>query len=242
MQIAPEAGDAWRRWVLVTSIPLVRLDGEDVPGEFGSGTLIDHAGARFLVSAEHVVKQQSTGWSAVVQQAPDGQLEYYKPNVFTYVGELRKGASEIRILDLCAARVAPTLQTWYEERTPRGLFDRQPNHVFHSDGIAEPNAEQVYAFSGRVRTERHGDSVYASEMAAYPGLTYSHTDAGMHHFRLPVPHPGHDAFRGCSGSPIVDFNRRVVGIVVGGDITTNCIKAVAIQRVLANLEFLAAQG
>jgi hypothetical protein len=79
-------------------------------------------------------------------------------------------------------------------------------------------------------------------MVVYPGLQYSHSEQEMHYFKLPVEHPGHEAFHGCSGSPIVDLNRNVVALVVGGDLAINTVRGVAINRVLPNLEFLASRG
>ena len=242
MKITNSEGRDWRQWLLVSSIPLARLgEGNSLIG-FGSGTMIDHSECRFIVAAEHVVQHGSTGWAAVVQQDGTGQLEYYRPNAFTYVGEVRKSTSARRLLDLCAAQVKPELQTWYEDRTPRGLFDRRPHHVFDSRSMTYPDRSQIYGFAGLVRTERHDASTFASEMVVYPGLTYSHSEEEVHHFKLPVPHPGHDAFQGCSGAPIVDFNRKLVAVVVGGDTSTNCIRGVAIQRVLPNLQFLASRS
>ena len=75
-------------------------------------------------------------------------------------------------------------------------------------------------------------------MVVYPGLAYSHTEDDIHHFRLPVPHPGHGAFEGCSGAPIVDLNRKVVTLVVGGNTEKNTIQGIAIQRAIPNFEFL----
>lgn len=242
MNITASEGHEWRQWVLVTSIPLVRLDERNTVVGFGSGAMIDHAGSRFVVAAEHVVKRDSAGWAVVVQQDGTGQLEYYRPNTFTYTGEIRKGAAALRFLDLCAAEVSAELQTWYEYRTPRGLFDKRLHHIFESGSIATPEHGQMYGFSGQVRTERHSTATFASDMVVYPGLTYSHSEEEIHHFKLPVPHPGHDAFHGCSGAPIVDFNRKVVALVAGGDTANNTIRGVAIQRVLPNLNFLVSRG
>src|SRR3546814_19908035 len=60
----------------------------------------------------------------------------------------------------------------------------------------------------------------------YPGLRYERTEGGYHVFQLPVQHPGHDAFQGCSGAPILDMERRVVGLVCSGSIPDNTISCV----------------
>jgi hypothetical protein len=242
MKLTESQRDEWLQWVRVTSIPLIQRGHDDTILGLGSGTMIDHAGCRFVLAVEHVVKRNSMGWVLVVQQDGQGQMEYYRPNYFTFIGEVRLSSGEVRLLDLCAAQVSPVLETWYEYRTPRGLFDRSPHHVFLERQISEPRAEQVYGFSGRVRTEKHGADAFVSDMVIYPNLTYSHSEREIHHFTLPVTHPGHNAFHGCSGSPIVDMNRNVVALVVGGDVSTNTVQGIAISRVMPNLQFLASRG
>lgn len=242
MKITKAAGREWREWLCVTSVPLVQLGNDETVQGIGSGMMINHAGRRFILAVEHVVKRDATGWALVVQQDGHGRIEYYKPNFFTYIGEIKLSSGEIRFLDLCAAQVSPELETWYEFRNPRGLFAKTPNHVFDTDTIDEPNFNQIYGFSGRVRTEKHGNDTFVSDMVVYPGLEYSHTESEIHHFKLPVPHPGHDAFQSCSGSPIIDFNRKAVALVVNGDIPTDTIQGVAISRVLPNLEFLVSRS
>ncbi|PXX37221.1 hypothetical protein [Undibacterium pigrum] len=238
MNITEKEGSDWLKWILITSIPLVQFDAHGTIVNLGSGTMIDHHGNRFILSVEHVVNSESTGWAAVIQQDGYGQLEYYRPQAFTFPGEIRKTSGEIRLLDLCAAQVSPDLQTWYEYRTPRGLFDKKPHQIFNTTCIGIPDVEQIYGFSGRIRSEKHGNDVFVSDMVTHSGLIYSHSEDEVHYFRLPESHPGHDEFQGCSGSPIVDFNRKIVALVIGGDISSGMIKGIAIQRILPNLKFL----
>jgi hypothetical protein len=242
MQVTPEQGRDWRDWLLLTSIPLVRIGEDEQPLAFASGTMINHEGRRFLITAEHVVKLDSKGWAIVVQQHSDGRLEYYKPRAFIHVGEGRRSNPSLRLLDLCVAQVAPDLETWYEHRTPRGLFDKRLHHVFDVATLAVPERDQIYGFSGRVRTEMHAPQTFASEMTVFPGLSYLRTEAEEHIFSLPVSHPGHEAFRGSSGSPMCDFSRRLVSIVVGGNVETDTVRSVEIQRVLPALQFLDTQS
>ena len=241
MHVTPEQGTDWRDWLLLTSIPLVHVGANDQVFAFGSGTMLDFEGRRFLVTAGHVAKIDSKGWAIVVQQHADGRLEYFRPNAFVHVGEGRRSTSSLRMLDLCVAQVQPNLETWYEFRTPRGLFDKRPHHVFNAAELADPEQNQIYGFSGRVRTEMHAPQTYASEMTVFPGLTYLKTEAEEQVFSLPVVHPGHEAFRGSSGSPMCDFSRRLVSVVVQGSEDDNTIRGVAIARVLPALHFLVAQ-
>ena len=138
MHLTPEQGRDWRDWLLLTSIPLVHLGANDQVLAFGSGTMLDFEGWRFLVTAEHVANIDSKGWAIVVQQHSDGRLEDHKPNAFVHVGEGRRPTSSLRMLDLCVAQVQPGLETWCEFSTPRGLFDKRPHHVFNTAVLASP--------------------------------------------------------------------------------------------------------
>ena len=106
MHVTHEQGSDWRDWLLLTSIPLVHVGANDQVFAFGSGTMLDFEGRRFLVSAGHVAKIDSKGWAIVVQQHADGRLEYFRPNAFVHVGEGRRSTSSLRMLDLCVARFA----------------------------------------------------------------------------------------------------------------------------------------
>jgi hypothetical protein len=240
VRVTLEQSSDWCQWLLTTSIPLVHLGAADQVLGMGSGAMIDHEGRRFLVTAGHVAKADSKGWAIVVQQHPDGRLEYYKPHAFVHVGEITRATPSLRLLDLCVAQIAADLETWYEYRTPRGLFDKRPHHVFDASLSAVPEQDQIYGFSGRVRTEMHGPQTFVSEMTVFPGLTYVRSEGENHHFALPVTHPGHEALSGSSGSPMCDFSRRLTGIVVGGETDTSTVRGVAIQRVLPALHFLSA--
>lgn len=68
------------------------------------------------------------------------------------------------------------------------------------------------------------------------------TEGVYHYFKLPVDHPGHEAFRGCSGAPIVGDDRRVVALVTGGDIDANEISGITISAFKKAIdEFLAGE-
>lgn len=236
MTATPEI-QAWLEWALTTSVPLLQPQDGDAAPDTGSGALVDYKGHRFIVSVEHAVKRGSSGWAIAVQQGENG-LELYRPNAFVYVGEFRRSTAALRHLDLCLAQVAPDLESWYEYRTPRGLFDRRPHHVFSQDSMAQPSPEAMYAFSGQIKRELHSRDAIVTEMVVYPGLKFTHTDGEIMHFSLPVKHPGHDFFAGCSGSPIVDRNQNIVGLIVAGDIESNSIQGIALDRCFPAFDFL----
>jgi hypothetical protein len=76
----------------------------------------------------------------------------------------------------------------------------------------------------------------------YPGLKFAKTMAEIHEFHLPVPHPGHEAFRGCSGAPMVSTARKVMGLVTSGCEVDNVVRSIAVDRCIPALKFLLAEG
>jgi hypothetical protein len=220
---------------------IVRLGEDDDTLGLATGAMMDYEDHRFIVSVEHAIKRHTLGWALVLEQDGKGRLKLYRPNEFAYVGEFKRSIATIRHLDLCLAEVQSGLESWYEYRTPRGLFDRHPHHVFKAEAMAEPDRGGVFAFSGHVRHERHGHDAIVSDVVVYPGLRYTHSEEEVLHFSLPVTHPGHESFEGCSGAPIVDMNRKVVALVTGGDTSTNSIRGIAIERCIPGFQNLASR-
>lgn len=237
-----DAIEDWLQWMLTTSVPLMHLDeGGNVIGQ-ASGALVDFEGGRFVISVAHAVPKESRGWAIEIGLDPRKGTEVYHVNAFVYPGEFKRSTGSFRELDLCIARVASDVEPWYEHRDPRGLYDKRPRHIFKAADFASPEADSAYAFSGRVRPERHGTDTFFSEMNVYPGLKFARTNAEIHEFRLPVPHPGHEAFRGCSGAPMVSFARKVVGLVTSGCEADNVVRAIAVNRCIPALQFLLGEG
>lgn len=232
----------WLQWMLTTSVPLMRLDRDGNVIKQASGTMLDFEGGRFVISVAHAVPKETDGWAIEIGLDPRKGTEIYHVNAFVYPGEFTRSTGTFRELDLCIARVACDMEPRYEYRTPRGLFDRRPRNIFSAVDFASPASDSTYAFSGRIKHEQHGANTFVSEMNVYPGLKFAQTKADIHEFRLPVPHPGHEAFHGCSGSPMVSTDRKIVGLVTSGCDVTNVVHAIAVNRCIPALKFLLAEG
>jgi len=118
--------------------------------------------------------------------------------------------ASMRVFDCCFEEISHTVQPVFEHRTPRGVFsERQLRPVFNTDLTTRPRHGQQYAFAGEIKPEKHGGN-WMADHATYPGLTYLSSEGEIHTFVLPVKHPGHAEFRGCSGAPIVGEDARSV--------------------------------
>lgn len=206
-----EAQQRWLNWVQITSVSLRREDTAGGVGSSASGCLIQYRGRRFVVAAKHAVSGK--GWCIEIGFDPRlDKTEVWRLQGFNVVGEMRKGQGleDMRVFDCCFEEISHTVQPVFEHRTPRGVFsERQLRPVFNTDLTTRPRHGQQYAFAGEIKPEKHGGN-WMADHATYPGLTYLSSEGEIHTFVLPVKHPGHAEFRGCSGAPIVGEDARSV--------------------------------
>jgi hypothetical protein len=221
-----------RRWLELLQTSSVALRTEDASGALhgsASGCIVQYRDRRFLLTAAHAVRDRN--WVLEIGFDPQtGGTEVWRLRGFAVVGEIRLGddVSDARALDCCFEEIGHAVQPVFEHRTPRGVFsDRVPRAIFTTDLTARPESDQLYGFAGEIKPEKHG-AHWAATHATYPGLTYVSSEREIHTFSLPVKHPGHQEFRGCSGAPIVGEDGQPVALVVRGDPVKNTIDGLSL--------------
>lgn len=227
----------WLQWVPVTSIPLRHLDELGNPIGIASGCLVLYTGRKFILSARHAVRPESKGWAIELGYDSEKGTEMYWPKSFSYMVEIKKGSGILDNVDFCFAEVAADMESTYAHRTPHSVSDVRPRHIFRIEEFIEPSPTAMYAFAGEVKPEMHSPNSLATEMNVYPNLRFLRSEGAFHVFKLPVDHPGHESFQGCSGAPIVNTERRVVALVSDGDEAEGTIRGVAISRAVTALNW-----
>jgi len=135
-------------------------------------------------------------------------------------------------LDFSFTEVPADFFSMMRERNTVGeIVNQRLRHEFITSLEDLPVQDEVYAFTGRVRPAQLDETTYWSEPNVYPGLRYRRTEGHYHVFELPVEHPGHEAFKGCSGAPIVDRKRKIVALVCSGDVEANIITGVSVHHI-----------
>ncbi|MFZ6641702.1 hypothetical protein ACO0LL_18320 [Undibacterium sp. TC4M20W] len=230
----------WLNWVVITSQPLRRYDANAFPIGFGSAAIVEYAGRRFLLSVAHVVNNDESDWVMDIGHDPKigpGQ-ETWRPRSFVYAGEANHGTEVTGLLDFCYAELPSSLKSFYQYRSLVASGKRRLRHVFRSDLSTLPNVEDVYAFAGEVNPAHLGSNIFCTDMVIFPGLKYLRTENEMHVFKLPVEHPGHSEFKGCSGAPIVDMKKRIVALVCKGDEEQGLVYGISVTHCKPFLDFL----
>ncbi len=233
-----EERENWLGWVHLTSIPLLRFAPDESPIGIASGCLVNYQSRRFILTVSHAVKLGSSDWAIAIGIDEKKGIEIYRPSSFLYVGEMRRGTAAITEVDYCYAEVAVDIEPTFQRLTPLDpKSEKVCCHVFDMSEVAEPQANELFAFSGQVHPELHGTHALVTEPTVYPGLRYTKSEGPFHEFTLPVSHPGHDSFHGCSGAPIVDTQRHLVALVSSGDDAKNVIYGVSLTRYRFALDF-----
>ncbi len=235
--MTPDECNKWLDWVPITSIPLKRIGPDNTPVDMASGCFVNCQNRRFILTVSHAVELGSSDWVIELGYDNTKGTEFYRVARFYYLGEISRGAGEIADADFAFAEVLADLESTFHLLTPFGpMSPKRQRHVFDLEVTGTPHVDELYAFNGEIRP-RPDSSGLVTQPVIYPGLRYIESSGCYHVFRLPVPHPGHDDFTGCSGAPIVDTKGNLVGLVSGGNIESNVIFGVALSRYKFAVEF-----
>ncbi|MGC2520200.1 MAG: hypothetical protein WA373_13975 [Burkholderiales bacterium] len=221
----------WLQWVGLTSFPLYQVDGEDKPVGVASGCLVNIGGRKLMLSVSHATG--SGRWVAEMKfdTTLDKTLVHYFGTQWT-ARHLDQTTLMSEALDFSFTEVPADFFSMMQERDSVGtIVNQRLRHEFITSLTDLPINDELYAFTGCVRTAQLDETTYWSEPNVYPGLRYRRTEGYYHMFELPVEHPGHEAFKGCSGAPIVDRKQRIVALVCSGDINSNTITGVSVHHI-----------
>lgn len=236
----------WLRFVQSSSIPLVNVDAARNPTRgIASGCLIEYAGNRLLFSVFHATGTSSS-WLIPLRydSIHDRTDVYFTPRFNFFVQKLPNLPSLGVPFDLSFILMPRDVVSYFQNLQLAGPVEEREHTVFVSDLCEQPQNGMPYAFSGQVRPAFIPDlATLKIDHCTYPGLLFDRTEGVYHYFKLPVDHPGDDAFEGCSGAPIVGYDRRVVALVVGGSLETNEIYGISISAFKNHIdEFLGLKG
>ncbi|MDN5943211.1 MAG: hypothetical protein L0H94_15135 [Nitrospira sp.] len=235
--MTPEECDRWLDWVRITGIPLKRLGPGNTPVDIASGCFVAYQDRRFILTVSHAVELGSSDWVIELGYDDKRGTEIYRVARFCYPGEINQRTGESSVADFTFAEIPVDLESTFHLLTPFGSMSvKRQRHVFDLEAAGNPDINELYAFTGEIHP-RPGSSGLVTQPVIYPGLRYVESTGPVHFFRLPVSHPGHDDFRGCSGAPIVDSKRNLVSLVSGGNIESNVILGIALSRYKIAVDF-----
>jgi len=194
--------------------------------------MIDYCGKRLLLSVFHATSKPGKWAIELRYDREKCRTELFYPGAFNFLAEMTLGVPKINHVDFSYVQIPKHIESMFQHLTPSGecLVERK-RPVFSPTFQMRPKKEEIYAFSGQVKAEFVvGINELVTEHQTYPGLKYDRTDAGYHYFKLPVEHPGHEYFKGCSGAPILDTDNNIVALVCGGCTKTDEIYGIDLGK------------
>jgi hypothetical protein len=222
----------WLTQIYESSVPLRRLSEQKLPTGISSGCLVDYGGKRLLLSVEHATGDQQN-WAIEIRYEKNKGTKCYQLGAmnFLLIGTISTG--EFKDIDFSYVEVPNDLLAYRQELDQEGNVKNEAQvHVFDLVFELEPSKEEKYGFSGHVKPslEQHTSQTYlGTEFKVYSDLTFVRKKDDYYVFKLPMKHPGHDDFRGCSGVPVIDTKGNVIALVCHGYEEADEIYAVSIK-------------
>ncbi len=229
----------------VSSVQLAAINDVKLPAGFASGCLMDYFGHRLLLTVAHAAHggpplALALGWEPAMRR-----MKLWKLAELNFLGRAQLetgkalGEMDIAEVDFAYVEVPADLEPRLEKVDPQTghILESRACKVWPASAIAEPKAGVHYGFAGHTKPSLEDHSLLAEDVkfcctelrVCFPlTLVGQHDD--MCAFQLPVEHPGHDFFKGCSGAPIIDEKGRIVALVCQGSIEDSMIYGISLRR------------
>jgi hypothetical protein len=223
----------WIYRILHSSVPLRQLNKERLPVGIASGCLVDYLGKRILLTVSHATGNQEN-WAIELCYEKNMDTKVYPLGAMHFLKKFSLDDLDAKDIDFSYVEVPRDLVPYRQDVHLSGdIMNQAQIEVFKPDFMSEPNEKERYGFSGTVMPsiEKHPSQTYFNtELKVFHNLTYRGKQEDYYIFELPIQHPGHEHFRGCSGAPIIDTQGNVVALVCNGCQKTNRIYGISLRQ------------
>ncbi|MEY2508823.1 MAG: hypothetical protein QOH01_3152 [Verrucomicrobiota bacterium] len=235
-----------------SSVALATINALNLPEILASGCLMNYHGRRLLLTVAHAAEEPtplalSLGWEPSIRR-----MKLWKLGGLNFLvrGQLGTGSTAldqmtVMDVDFAYVEVPSHLEPRLEKIDPHtgNITNSRACTVWSATAIAEPEPRACYGFAGHTKPkwEEHplitkDVKLCSTELRVCFPLSFVKRHDDLLAFRLPVEHPGHDYFRGCSGAPIVDVDGHVVALVCSGDVASSTIFGISLRHYQAALD------
>jgi hypothetical protein len=221
-------------FVTLATVPLRRLEASGLPTKPCSGTIVDGYSRRILLTASHAVRPDEQ-WAVEIRYDSQNGTQLYRLGAMQYV--MASGYGPTAEVDLAFCIVGTDFCPRFQCFNDAGVIaEETPRIVLKSDLRVPPRTGIKYGFSGtsgvtlEPRPPALNHAILSGRVPLELGLTFLESDTEYDIFQLGHAHPGHSAFRGCSGAPIISEEGDLVGLLVGGCESTSTIRSLPLRR------------
>ena len=211
-----------------STVHLVIMDkATHEPVRYGSGCVVKYRNKLIVLSVDHVTRIRGLQTYALIETggpAKDGQISWYSTGGLVCfdqfklegigTGDLsRVTISEEDPLDVTFTAVKDDIVLMQKGFIYYGEEIEGGQKVFPVlDYATLPDAKEEFGFCGFIKHDIFGKTI-KSDITIKLGLSYRETSDGFHLFNTPDLVTDIAEYEGTSGSPIFDFEGRLVGLV-----------------------------
>jgi hypothetical protein len=215
---------------LLSFVSLKKLNAENLPIDMASGCIVEHNSRHFLLTVFHAVGDQQKWALEIKYEQLPGMQVYLLGGGFTYFKKGDLKTQTLHDIDLAIKELDKTVVPYYQEISldkDKKIIREDPKIVQRIDFALTPVIEKKYMFAGLTRPaiggQHHDRYIVQQHLTIEENISFSGTkpDSDIYIFKLARAHPGHEEYKGCSGSPIFDSDGNIVALVVGGDSQKN---------------------
>jgi hypothetical protein len=234
--------DEFQNFLLLSSVPLVRLNDQHLPTSIASGCLIDYSNKRLLLTVSHATGDQKN-WAIQLKYVQGKGTETYQLGTMNFLLKGSLSEPELQDVDFSYVEIPKTIHAYRQDIDPQNNVVKSETPItVHTPSLEEtPKLGDNFGFCGMVMPEyeNHFNQTYLSgELRVYSGLSYLRTENDYHVFSLPFDHPGHEHFKGCSGAPILNNTGSLVALVCNGCEKTNEILGISVKAYKTPIDIL----
>jgi hypothetical protein len=232
----------FQKYLWLSSVPLVRLNSQQLPTGIASGCLLDYFGKRVLLTVSHATGDQKN-WAIQQRYVPGKGTETYQIGPMRFLAKASLFEPGLEDVDFSYAEIPSTIRAYRQEiEAPANIVKSETPITVHTPSLEDlPESGADFGFCGAVMptSENHfGQAYIGSQCRVYPGLSFLRTEGDYHVFSLPFEHPGHEYFKGCSGAPILSNEGSLVALVSKGCRKTHEIWGISVRAYKTPIDIL----
>ncbi|MGD0077425.1 MAG: hypothetical protein ABSB91_02230 [Sedimentisphaerales bacterium] len=234
----------FRKFLWLSSVPLVRLNKKGIPSDMGSGCFIDYCGKRILLTVSHLFKKYKK-WAIQLKYILGKGVEPYPLSGMNFLAEGSLSETKLKNIDFSYIEVPSNLCAYRQEvEISQGVLNikSETQIIVHSPTLTEtPKPDDKYGFCGIVmpEVEKHPyHTILDGKPFIYSDLSFIRTKDDYHFFTSPFPKLDHRYFKGCSGAPIFSSSGSLVALVCGGCKKTNEIYGISVSAFKIQIDIL----
>ena len=214
----------------LASYPIRELNEEKMPINMASACIIEYLNKHILLTVYHATGNNGN-WAIELEYVPsENATKMQQLGGLHFIKQLNITNGEEKDIDFAFIEVDKSIDAFHQEIDYQSnKVNNQYKRLIVSPVFVEPSMEDEYCFSGWIKGQKKDQYLY-SENVQYNNLKYIGKKDEYLLFKLPFSHPGHDFFQGCSGAPIMNKNGDVVALVCYGDIKSDTIYGISLQK------------